>query len=475
MFLSFPTLFFQFFDFSFQFFCSRTVLKEDLLIADDIVGRRDGISHAFAVEILGICKDAESGVKFFLRIVELLLEKSLAGLFHQVPCPGMRDDADILIRPGTGLRILRSRTDRLFIIRKSAFPVFGFRLKFHSAVEESDGIGRFFRLFKNFGIFRLRLIAEHLRPTSGGRCRSRFSPFPCDGSRIRVLRRGYGRKRQRQRGGKENPETHRPGTACGRFSSALLIQGVRIAFPFRKAEPDADQEKRRCKRIDRPFDRAGLFSVPVFLRIQGLDSGFQLRDPGIGRSAAHVNSPRSFCQFGKLSFIQRAVHNISGSVLECSDAAFPIRDLNDGRLGGIPHTRDEKRYLPTNHIFHNKGTAPVQFIPVGNQQHRLVTALRGLECRQSRFQGFLDIGSSDGNGVRVQLVDELEKTGFVRGERTFQKRRPGKGDQTETIPRIQADQFPNQPFRMIQTRRLDILAQHALRCVEQHQKIPPLP
>ena len=100
--------------------------------------------------------------------------------------------------------------------------------------------------------------------------------------------------------------------------------------------------------------------------------------------------------------------------------------------------------------------------------------LRRLERLERRRESLLDIGSPERNGIGREFIERKFKAGAVGGQRTLQKALPRKSDEPEPVARIEFDKFLHEPFRVRETRRLNVLCEHAPGDVEDKEQVASL-
>ena len=395
--------FFQIFDFLFEFFRLFSVGNQDGLIFGDVImiGR---IPHGFSVKEFRLVESFEGKFSCFECIIQFLLLKLFFCIIQFHSCSGMGDDSEILRGfspdfqiPGTGSKCV--------FIELGGLIHRPFVLRFDSLIEVFN---RGMSLFFPIGIL------------------------------IRSGERGE-RDREKNHG---CPDFFHFGTLGNQHS-------------------DDKKNDREHKWIDEAVDRLRGLDAVVFLRNQGTDPFFECAETRIPRGGADIDPACFSCESPERSLVQWTVYDISVFILKCFESAFPIGDLNDGWLRGIADPRDEKRDFPCNDLIHSFSGIALEFIAVCDQHDGAMHCFSGFERPERCFESRLDIRSADRNGIRGKFIDRLDEACFIAGERTFQECSSGESDQTETVARIEFDEFFDEPFRMCKSARLNIFGEHA--------------
>ena len=103
-----------------------------------------------------------------------------------------------------------------------------------------------------------------------------------------------------------------------------------------------------------------------------------------------------------------------------------------------------------------------------------MAGLRRLERLERRRESLLDIGSPERNGIGREFIERKFKAGAVGGQRTLQKALPRKSDEPEPVARIELDKLLHEPFRVRETRGLNVLCEHAPGDVEDKEQVASL-
>ena len=435
--LRFLLLFFQFFNFLLQFFRFFAVNQKKLLVSGD--GRNfHTFTQSFFINILSHGNLFQSLIHLFKSSIQLLSGKSLLRLVENRTCLLMIDHAEILVGSGADFLIFRRSPDCLFIELQCFLRILFFFLRFQTVIVKINGsripVHSFFLRHGSLLLWRFLTVRELgiLRGKGGG-------------------------------SGKEQSEK-KHGLRRGSVHSL-----------FRKTEPDAKQEKRSGKRINRTLNRTGLFPAVDFLFRKFLNACFQLFQPRIGRRGTHINTAGFLSKGAETALIQRAFHDIALRVLECTKPALFVGNLNQGRLCGIADTGNEQRNFEFDNLTDRFAGIPVKFIAVRNQENGAVGSFRGTEAVNRRGKSLFDIGAAYGNRICAEIVKRSQKTGLVNGQRTFKKSLSGKSDEPETVAGVHLYKFTDKPFRMFQARRAHILRKHAPRGIEYHHDVASLP
>ena len=255
-------------------------------------------------------------------------------------------------------------------------------------------------------------------------------------------------------------------------------QHARREFPVRGSLPDHETEQKqheRCgKRIAEAVDRFCGFYGLVLMRRECADAFFERANSGISGGGTDVDSARAFREFAELFFVQRTVHDISVRIGQGFDSAASVRDLDDGGLGRIADSGDEQRNLARDNFVDGFSAVAFEFIAVGDEDDGAVAGLRRLERLERRGERLLDIGSPERNGIGREFVEREFKTGAVGCQRTLQEAFPRKSDEPEPVVRVELDEFLHQPFRVSETRGLNILCEHAPGDVEDEEQVASL-
>ena len=390
---------------------------------------RNGFAQRIPVHPLRRIQRFQGGFHLFLSFVKILSLNSFYRFAKLRPRFRVGYHAQILSCFAADLRLIDTIAQRLFI--------------------SADGL------------LQLTFFMRFYAPVERIRCRHAFR---CGGSRpFRLLRSRQSLRLlriQRHAGNSKQKQSNRSGSPADR--------------PFGKDKPDQQKHKRHCKRIAETVDRLGRFDGFIFLRSKSADPLFQSRDPRIARRRTDIDTARASRKFAKLLFVQRTVHDRSGRISKRLHSASAVRDLDNGGLGGIPDPRNKQRDPARNDLIDRLSAVAFELIAIGHQHDGAVLSLRRLERLKRGGQSLLNIGSSDRNGVGIQLIKHLNETGFVRCQRTFEKTFPRERDQPEPVARIQFHQFFHQPFCMSQPRRLNIFCKHAFGNVENEQQIASL-
>ena len=415
--------FFQLVDFLFQLFRFPAVRDQNRLIPGKSL-MRNILTQRIPVHTFRRIQRFHRGFHFFLRFVKILFLNRLYRFTELRPRFRMGNHAEILGCPAADLRLIDAVAQRLFI-RSGGLLQLAFFMRFDTPVE--------------------RIRRRHI--------------FRCGGNRLfRLLRNRQSIRLlriQRQTGEREHKQRNRPCTPADRTLG--------------KNKPDQQKHKRHCKRIAETVDRLGRLDGFIFLRSKSADPFFQSRNSRIPCRRTDIDTARASRKLAELLLVQRTVHNRSGGIGKRLHTASAVRDLNDGRLGGIPDPRDEQRNPACNDLVNRLAAVAFQLVAVGHQHHGAMLSLRRFERLKRGGQRLLNIGPANRDGFGIQLVKQLVETGLIRRQRAFEKAFSGKRDQAEPVARIQLHKFFHQPFRMCQTRRLNVFCQHALRNVEHKQ------
>ena len=430
-------LFLQIFNLLFQLLGLFPVDKKKLLISGN--GRGIGaLTQSLPVNILGggnllqgLIDLLQCGVKLLGGKCLLRLVKDGAGLL-------MMKDTEILIGFRTDFPVVSGASDRLFITRQSLLRVFFLGLRLQPFVVE----------FHRRGIGFL-LDGRRRGLLSGG---SRF------GTRKRRILRAEGMQSGEKKAEKKETSSRRR------------------AHPlFRETEPEAEKQERSRERIDGPLDRTRLLAAVDLLSGELPDARFKTAEPGIGRCGPDIDSAGFLRKGAQGALVERTLHRISLRILQRAESAVFRRDLNQRRLGRIADAGDKKRNLQFDDLADSLAGIAVQLVAVGNEKNRAMGGLRRTEALDSRGKSLFNIGAADGNRIGGKIVERSQETGLVNGQRAFEKRLPGKGDQPETVTGIAFHQLADQPFGVFEPGGPHILGKHAARRVEHHHDVASLP
>ena len=443
--LRFLLLFFQLFNRFFQIFDIFPVIQQLLLLS--------GGQLFHLLPLLPLLRRHRSGrfdaQGFYIQLFRLV---QLPGGFRQrfqrtIQIFALQLLGDGLQNP-TGLAVFRHRQIVERVLANHRLTVGGV-----------DGILiQFYRIFGTVLLQLQRLVVSFDR-----RSRQQFAGRQFRGS-FRLRRTGQ--CRFRRRGRRRNPRQNSQQQPYRHSGRMIFVR------TFGKKEIEEKQHKRRQQEIVEPLDRQSPFAAADRIRRQFPDRAQQCLFAIVGHGAADVDAAGFQGDLFQQRFIELAFDQFAGTVaFEYGRAATGLR--HQRRHVRIAEANDEKRNVLLLQFGQRPAGIAGQLVAVGNQNDGAVIALRRIEGRDGGIQRLFQIGAADRNAVRRQFVDILFKTGFVRSQRTLQKRRTGKSDQTETVAAGFLNQIIDQHPGVRQPGGSDIGGQHALGNVENEQQVAP--
>ena len=390
-------------------------------------------THGVAIHRFGGVQGFQRGIDLFCRLIEILSLHGLQSLFQFRAGPGMRDHAEILRGSSPDFLFAGSGPESLFVCPGSRGKI-PFFMGLDAAVE---------RLFRRDGRFR-----------NGGRSSllSLQRLF-----RSRGLRRALSAERK-------------PGTAQDDQESGDSATDGTLG----NSKPDQQKQSGNGERITEAVDRFCCFHTFILLRCEGADAFFESLKSRIPGGRADIDSAGAPGERSELFFIQGTVDDISSGIGQRFHPALSIGHLDDGGLGRIADSRDEKRDFAGDDFIDSLSAVSFEFISIGDQHHGAVLGFRCAEGAESGREGLLNIGSSDGDRIDGKLIERLEEAGFVGSQRALEESFSGEGDQSESVAGVQLHQLLHEPLCVEQTRGLDILCQHAFGNIEYEQQIASL-
>ena len=392
-----------------------------------------GFAHGVAIHGFGGVEGFQRGIDLFCRLIEILSLQGLQSLFQFRAGPGMSDHAEILCGSSPDFLFAGSGPEGLLVCAGSRGEI-SFFLSLHAAVE---------RLFRRDGRFG-----------GGGRngLRSLQRLF-----RSRGLRRALSGERK-------------PGTAQNDQKSRNSAPDGTLG----NSEPDQQKQSGNGERITEAVDRFCCFHTFILLGSESADAFFQGLKPRIPGGRADIDSAGAPGERSELFFIQGTVDDISSGIGQCFHPALSIGHLDDGGLGRIADSRDEKRDFAGDDFIDSLSAVSFEFISIGDQHHGAVLGFRCAEGAESGREGLLNIGSSDGDRIDGKFIERLKETGFVGCQRALEESFSGESDQSEAVAGVQIHQLLHEPLCVEQARGLNILCEHAFGDVEYEQQIASL-
>ena len=115
-----------------------------------------------------------------------------------------------------------------------------------------------------------------------------------------------------------------------------------------------------------------------------------------------------------------------------------------------------------------------QFLAISEDNQRAISHRALTETLRGKRDCAGDIGAALGNRLGIQIVQGLNDGIVINRQRRLQKCAAGKSNQTNTIALQLTDQILNRELDAIKSVRLDVIGQHAARCVHRDQQIESL-